>query len=55
MGYVKKNLHGLYQDALVVNFELLQVYKRIFFHFLLNTKKRTIQEIKNNKNLKNCH
>ena len=40
MDYVKKNLHGLYQDALVVNFELLQVYKRIFFHFLLNTKKK---------------
>ena len=50
MGYVKKHLHGRYQEALVVDFELFQLYKRTFFHFLLNKKKRTIQEIKNKKN-----
>ena len=36
MGYVKKNLHGLYQDD--------------FSIFFFIRKKRTIQEIKNNKN-----
>ena len=40
MGYVKKHMHGRYQEALVVNFELFQLYKRTFLYFLLNMKKK---------------
>ena len=34
------NLHGQYQDALIAKLELLQLYKRTYFPFLLKKKKK---------------